>query len=179
MSGAVAYVMGPSGAGKDTLLSYARQRLAGSAVVFAHRYITRQPSPDENFVSLSEAEFAARAERGLFAWHWQAHETRYGIGVEIEAWRAKGCTVVVSGSRDHYAHALADDESVTPVLVTASPAIIGDRLRRRGRDSEAQIEERLSRAALFELAHARLRIVRNDGPVEDGGEALVAILRNL
>jgi ribose 1,5-bisphosphokinase len=36
------YVIGASGAGKDTLLRYARVRVGGSGgVVFAHRYITR------------------------------------------------------------------------------------------------------------------------------------------
>ena len=55
------YVMGPSGAGKDTLLRAARARLEGGDVFFAHRYITRDPVPgDENFIALSPAEFEAR-----------------------------------------------------------------------------------------------------------------------
>ena len=79
--------MGPSGAGKDSVLRYARERLAGSGVLFAHRYITRPPvAGDENFVSLDPAEFAARRARGLFAFDWEAHGCLYGIGLEIEAW---------------------------------------------------------------------------------------------
>jgi len=36
------YVMGPSAAGKDSVLAYVRQQLpAAAGVVFAHRYITR------------------------------------------------------------------------------------------------------------------------------------------
>ena len=49
MSGRLVYVMGPSGAGKDSLLSFARSALADEPVVFAHRYITRPAGQGENF----------------------------------------------------------------------------------------------------------------------------------
>jgi ribose 1,5-bisphosphokinase len=39
--GTLFYLIGPSGAGKDALLAYARDQLAGSSpVLFSHRYIT-------------------------------------------------------------------------------------------------------------------------------------------
>ena len=46
-TGQLIYVMGPSGAGKDSLLGYARERLAEQPLVFAHRYITRPALSDE------------------------------------------------------------------------------------------------------------------------------------
>ena len=51
--------MGPSGAGKDSILDRARVlTLPGTPVVFAHRYITRPAgSGGENHVALSAAEF--------------------------------------------------------------------------------------------------------------------------
>ena len=71
-------------------------------IAFAHRYITRPADAGgENHVALSRAEFALRRAHGLFAFHWQAHGNDYGIGREIQAWRAAGLTVVVSGSREH------------------------------------------------------------------------------
>ncbi|MBV8262011.1 MAG: phosphonate metabolism protein/1,5-bisphosphokinase (PRPP-forming) PhnN, partial [Paraburkholderia sp.] len=102
MKGGLIYVMGPSGAGKDTLLRYARGRLARESVVFAHRYITREDSGGgggENHIALTEAEFETRSQRGLFALQWRSHALRYGVGVEIDQWMALGCTVVVNGSR--------------------------------------------------------------------------------
>jgi ribose 1,5-bisphosphokinase len=42
MAGALVYVMGPSGAGKDSVLGRARAMLSTDLpIVFAHRYITR------------------------------------------------------------------------------------------------------------------------------------------
>ena len=81
----IAYVMGPSGAGKDTLLVLARRELAGSTILFAHRFVTRSADAGhENFIALSEQEFALRARLGLFAFDWQAHGLRYGVSREIE-----------------------------------------------------------------------------------------------
>jgi ribose 1,5-bisphosphokinase len=63
-------VVGPSGAGKDTVLAYARQHLAGyEHVVFPRRVITRPPGPGEDYESVTEAEFATRR----FALSWAAH----------------------------------------------------------------------------------------------------------
>lgn len=42
MVGALVYVMGPSGAGKDSVLNRARAMLSADLpILFAHRYITR------------------------------------------------------------------------------------------------------------------------------------------
>ena len=91
-NGPLFYVMGPSGAGKDSVLARARQLLApDTSVIFAHRYITRPAEASgENHVALSDLEFAMRRTHGLFAFHWQAHGNHYGIGREIHAWRKAG-----------------------------------------------------------------------------------------
>jgi ribose 1,5-bisphosphokinase len=119
------YVMGPSGAGKDSLLRFARTRVAGiHPIAFAHRYITRPPTPgDENHIALSEPEFDLRRSRGLFAMDWRAHGLRYGIGIEIDLWRKAGFVVVVSGSRAHFAVSLETSENVVPVLITATASM--------------------------------------------------------
>jgi len=169
--------MGPSGAGKDTLLSYARARLTGAPVLFAHRYITRAPSGDENFVSLDPREFAARLDAGLFAYHWEANGHRYGIGIEVERWRTDGRAVVVSGSRAHFAASLAERDDVTPVLVTAPPEILAARLAGRGREDEAAIAARLRRAAMDEIRHPRLLRVENAGTPAEAGDRLAALIR--
>ena len=177
MTGRLVYVLGPSGAGKDTLLNYARAQLAGSPVLFAHRYITRPPiAGDENFVSLSEREFEVRLP--LLAFHWRAHGHRYGVGMEVEHWRNLGHAVVVSGSRAHFSDFLAADPNVTPVLITATPALLAKRLAGRNREDKKNIAERLLRGATLDVTHPNLERVENSGNVEEAGERLVAIIRN-
>jgi ribose 1,5-bisphosphokinase len=178
MPAAIVYVMGPSGAGKDTLLRYARDRLADGPVAFAHRYITRPPiAGDENHIALSVPEFRARKARGLFAMDWEAHGLLYGIGCEIEAWRRAGVVVVVSGSRGHFEQALTTVSEVVPVLVTCAPTVLAQRLALRGRDSEAAIAERLRRNPAPALSHPALVTLDNSGAVEVAGDRLVALLR--
>jgi ribose 1,5-bisphosphokinase len=174
----IVYVMGPSGAGKDTLLRYARDRLDGQPVAFAHRYITRPPiAGDENHIALTLAEFHARRAQGLFVMDWEAHGLFYAIGREIEAWRQAGLVVVVSGSRAHFEQALAKSAAVMPVVVTCAPETLAKRLAQRGRESEAAIAERLKRNPAPALAHPALVTIDNSGAVEQAGEQFIALLR--
>ena len=173
--GKLVYVMGASGVGKDSLLSYARARLAGSGVLFAHRYITRQPvAGDETFIALTAEEFAARRELGLFAFAWAAHGYEYGIGREIEEWMRRGATVVVSGSRAHYRDGRVGD--CLPVLITASAEIAARRLAGRGREDAIERAERVARGAELAVIDG-VEIIDNSGPLAEAGEALVALLR--
>lgn len=141
------YVMGPSGAGKDTVLRLARSGLAaGERIAFAHRYVTRPPDPrHENYVSLSAAEFDTRQGAGLFAFEWAAHDLRYAIGVEVEVWRRVGFTVVISGSRAHFNSLRPHPADLIPVLITAPPHVLTQRLAKRGREDAAGQAERLQR----------------------------------
>jgi ribose 1,5-bisphosphokinase len=176
--GAVAYVMGPSGAGKDTLLTGARARLDPARFVFAHRYITRPPMPhDENFVALTSAEFAARSLAGLFAFAWRARDVDYGIGIEIEEWRARGLTVVASGSRADWTTGAPTRAGAVPILVTARADILAARLETRGRDPD--VAARLARAGAFDIDAPDLVRIDNSGTVEDGVDRLVAALIDL
>lgn len=171
--GALIYVMGPSGAGKDTLLAGARASLDPAAFAFAHRYITRPPMPeDENFVALSPTEFAARRAAGFFAFAWRARNVDYGIGAEIDAWRAMGLCVVVSGSRADWAGGAPERACAVPVLITAPAELLARRLADRGRDKD--VAARLARADAFAIDAPHLVRVENDGTVTEGVDALVA-----
>ncbi len=172
------YVMGPSGAGKDSVLARARALLpADTSVVFAHRYITRPPEASgENHVALSAAEFAMRRAHGLFAFHWQAHGNHYGIGREIHAWRKAGLTVVVSGSREHFQDVAGVDPDTYPVLITAPAELLRDRLAARGREDEAAAARRLERGDAYDVHDPRLITITNDGPLDDAAQTLVTAL---
>lgn len=172
------YVIGPSGAGKDSLLAYARPRVAGRPLAFAHRYITRPASAGgENHVALSEAEFAARALAGCFALTWSSHGLLYGIGCEVEDWLQRGLSVVVNGSREHLPQAASRFPAMIPILVSVHQDELRRRLEARGRETAEGIAERLRRASAFPVHHPALVQLDNSGPLEQAGEHLVHLLR--
>jgi ribose 1,5-bisphosphokinase len=180
MNDRLIYLMGPSGAGKDSLLGFARARLATEGVVLAHRYITRAESGGENHIALTDHEFEARERLGLFALHWRSHALRYGIGVEIDQWLGLGCTVVVNGSRAYMGEALKRYPQMTLVHVEAAHPVLAARLASRGRETPGQIAARLARQAPFEVpAGARLVRIDNSGRLEDAGEAFVEVVRRV
>ncbi len=219
------YVMGPSGAGKDTLIRFARETLAreslapetlapetlapetlaqetsaqetsaqetsaqetsaqetsaGGAFAFAHRYITRAPvAGDENVISLSDAEFDLRLTSGVFRFAWEAHGKRYAIGREIDLWRDAGLAVVVSGSRAHLTAAINEIGEVWPVLITASPEVIAERLAARGREPSSAIQSRLRRGREETVQHENLVTIDNSGSREEAGQIFVSWLKGL
>lgn len=176
--GRLVYVMGPSGAGKDTLLAYARDRVSGSRVIFAHRYITRAAGAGgENHVCLSHEEFGMRAERGLFVLQWSSHGLRYGIGIEIETWMDRGFTVVVNGSREYLAQAIARYPTLAAVHVDAQPDVLAARLASRGRETLDEVRARLARRVPLTVPpHTTLITIDNSGEIEDAGRALLEVL---
>jgi ribose 1,5-bisphosphokinase len=173
--------MGPSGAGKDSVMNRARTLLPSTApVFFAHRYITRPAdSGGENHVALSEAEFLLRREHGLFAFDWEAHGNHYAIGCEIEIWRKAGLTVVVSGSREHFLNAHGLDADTHPVLITAPAERLAERLATRGREDSGAAAKRLGRGAAYTVDDARLVTIMNDGALETAAEAFVSLIARL
>ena len=179
MSGRLIYVMGASGAGKDSLLGYARERIGAAAILFAHRYITRPADAGgENHIALTPDEFAWRQAKGLFALQWDSHGLQYGIGNEIQRWLELGAGVVVNGSRAHLPKALQRYPGLAVVVIEARPEVLARRLAARGRESAAAIEARLARQPAFELtAQVRHTRIDNSGTLEQGGEAFLAALR--
>ncbi len=181
MEGSLVYVMGPSGAGKDSVLARARALLPPDApMVFAHRYITRPADTGgENHVAVTRAEFAMRRAHGLFAYHWHAHGNDYAVGREIHDWRAGGLTVVVSGSRDHFLRTGGLDSQARPVLITAPAERLRQRLAGRGRESALEAAERLERADAYDIDDPRLVTIVNDTTIDEAASAFVRLLSRL
>jgi ribose 1,5-bisphosphokinase len=173
------YVMGPSGAGKDSVLGGVRAAAApGDRIAVAHRYITRPTERGgENYVSLSPGEFEARRAAGLFAYHWSAHGCDYGIGVEVHAWRRAGFAVVISGSRAHF-RALRE-RRIIPIVITAAPEILAQRLTARGRETPQDIEQRLVRRDQYAVDHPDLVTIDNSGPIENSVQGFLSAIRGL
>jgi ribose 1,5-bisphosphokinase len=181
MKGVLLYVIGPSGSGKDSLISYARVTLENdSDVVFAHRYITRpHDAGGENHVALSEAEFNSRLTRDLFFLHWRSHGMSYAIGCEVNMWLEKGLTVILNGSRAYLSQASQKYPELVPVLIEVSSDILRNRLHARGRESTADIQSRLLRAEQFKaIQHPKLLRFYNDAPLLETGPVFVALIKS-
>lgn len=173
--GRLVLVVGPSGAGKDTLIDRARTELAGDAsVLFPARLVTRPPSAAEANTEVDPATFRAIADAGGFALSWSAHGHHYGIPSAIDHALYEGRTVVCNVSRGIVEAARGRYDMVTVVEVTAPPEVLASRVAGRGRDSDGDVAVRISRAA--ELASAPDVTIVNDGPVEPAARRLLAVL---
>lgn len=177
-AGRLYYVMGPSGAGKDSVLGWLRDNGPSRGVLCAHRYITRPAQAGgENHVALSTSEFELRERRGLFVLTWQAHGLRYGLGKEIEYWLRQGVDVLVNGSRDAFPLARERFNDMVPVMITASRDAIARRLMARGRETPEQIEQRLARHDSYGVPENTLTIV-NESSLPEAGAALLNAIRD-
>jgi len=176
--GAVVLVVGPSGAGKDTLLRLVRGRLGGDdGFFFARRVVTRPADASEDHASLSGRDFEEGIARGAFALHWQAHGHRYGIPAEIDAAVRAGRTVVLNASRQAIPAARRRYVATVVIVVDAPVEVRAARLAARDRESPEEVRARLERVvAGFHRADADL-IVDNSGAPEGAAELIVCRLQ--
>ncbi len=131
--GVLVLVVGPSGAGKDTLISHARAVL-GAEFCFPKRIVTRAASAHEDHGSLSPEAFVAAEADGRFALSWRAHGLSYGLPASICGDVEAGHTVVCNVSRGAVAQARQTCEQVRTIYVDATPAIRAARIAARGRE---------------------------------------------
>jgi ribose 1,5-bisphosphokinase len=173
--GCLVLVVGPSGAGKDTLIDLARATLRGDpSVVFPRRVVTRAAAGEPHDTMDPDAfERAARA--GAFALTWDAHDLRYGIPADIDAHIRASRTVVCNVSRTIVAQARERYAEVRVVLVTAPPEVLAARLAARARGSDGDIARRLARAEAFVDLTADC-VITNVGAPEAGAAALTAAI---
>lgn len=180
MAGQLVLVVGPSGAGKDSVLNGARERFRGNRnVVFPRRFVTRlSQAAAEDHVSLTEMEFAIAVADDAFALWWRAHGNFYGIGRSIEGDLAAGAAVVVNCSREAIGEAMERFATVKVVEITAPVDILVSRIVSRGRESAEQAMERVSRRVADYPAGVEVTRVVNDGPLEHAVSRFCAILED-
>jgi ribose 1,5-bisphosphokinase len=165
-------IVGPSGAGKDTLILGALRARPDLRLV--RRVITRPAEAGgEDFEGVSTAEFAARKAAGDFALDWQAHGLCYGIPrAQVQG----AGDVIFNGSRAALAAAHRVFPGLAVILVTAPDAVLARRLADRGREDEADIRARLARAAFALPTGMAATTVLNDGTPAEGVQRLLAAL---
>ena len=177
--GLLVLVVGPSGAGKDTLIDAARAALADDAgVVFPRREIDRPADAGGEIHDPVDAEaFAIKEAAGGYALAWRAHGHCYGLDAGIRDLVADGRRVVVNVSRSAIGQAEADFPKVRVISVVVDPDALRQRLLARGRESAAEVDARLERAGAYEVRAGELIEVANDGPLDEAVAAFVAAIR--
>ncbi|PKP62718.1 MAG: phosphonate metabolism protein/1,5-bisphosphokinase (PRPP-forming) PhnN [Alphaproteobacteria bacterium HGW-Alphaproteobacteria-8] len=175
MKGHLVAVVGPSGAGKDTLLAGALA--ARPDLVLARRVITRPAEAGgEDFQGVSAAEFEQMRAARAFVLDWQAHGLSYGIPASILPDLAAGRTVLFNGSRAALVLAQQLFAGLIVVQVWAPPSALAARLAARGRESPTEVAQRLDRAGFEMPAGIKARLVRNDGTPSEGVARLLDAL---
>lgn len=166
-------IVGPSGAGKDTLIRGALAARPDLRLV--RRVITRPTGAGgEDFEGVTPDDFALRQARGEFALTWQAHGLSYGIP------RDQVCgpgPVIFNGSRAALPEAARVFPGLSVILVTAPDIVLAARLAARGREAAADVRARLSRAAVQMPAGLAFQTVINDATPEIGTARLLAALQ--
>ena len=176
--GRLVLVVGPSGAGKDTLIDGVRQGCAGdSTVAFPRRVITRPASAFEDHDTLNRDAFDRAITAGTFALWWEAHGNRYGIPLAIEDDIRAGRTVVCNVSRTIVDAARGRYANVAVVLITAPQRILEVRLASRQRGSDGNLRRRIARSTELGRSCRHDFVIRNVGPRAVGIRRLLNLIR--
>lgn len=176
--GRLVLVVGPSGAGKDTLIDGARDVCSDDpTVVFPRRVVTRPPSAAEDNDAMTPEDFNQAVADGAFALWWEAHGNRYGIPASIDDAIRNGRTVVcnvsrtiIGAARQRYAH-------VAVVLITAPQTVLETRLATRSRASDGSLSDRIRRSADLQGCDADF-VMQNTGRPAVGIRRLMNAIRD-
>jgi ribose 1,5-bisphosphokinase len=176
--GRLVLVVGPSGAGKDTLIAGVRADCAHDpSIVFPRRLSTRAATAAEDHDTMSEQMFREATAEGDFALWWDAHGLSYGIPVVINDDIRSGRTVVCNVSRTIVGEARRRYASVSVVLVTAPPDVLAVRLAARGRPSDGDLARRMTRSTPQQEVDADV-VIRNVGRPAVGIRRLRDVVRD-
>jgi len=175
--GRLVLVVGPSGAGKDTLLGVARAACVDDrTVVFPRRVITREASASEDNDEVSIGTFQEALARGEYAMHWEAHGHCYALSRAMEDEIRSGRTVVANVSRTVIGAARRAYADVVVILITAPPNVLAERIAMRARSSDGMAENRLRRTVEDASAVPDVTIV-NTGSAEYHARQLVRVIK--
>jgi len=176
--GRMVLVVGPSGAGKDTLMAALKDRVSGRGdVTFARRAITRRADAGtEDHDTLSREDFDRRCAEGDVALAWEAHGLGYVLPRSCDAAIRSGGTVIANGSRKVLKSAADKYENAVVLLITAPVEILAERLAARGRESRDDILRRLQRADLEPDDVPNLIRIENTGSIDEAVAAMLVAL---
>lgn len=174
-------VVGPSGAGKDTLIAAAAQHFSGRPdIVFARRIITRDAAAGgEDHDGVSHDDFDSLDADGRFAVSWNAHGLRYGIAADTLSHVQAGRMVIANGSRSALPCFKAVYGRILVLNVTARLEVLAERLEARGRETRSEILARLERAPLAVTGQYEVVTIDNSGSVDTAAKAMIRALSDV
>jgi len=146
------------------------------------RVITRSAEAvGEAALGVSAQQFAELEAQGAFALSWHANGLSYGIPREIDDWLEAGLDVLVNGSRGHLQATRERYPNMRVLLLGVDQAVLRQRLLARGRESVAEIDQRLARNARFSQSllaghDPAVRLLDNSGALEHTVERLLACI---
>lgn len=144
--GRLIYLMGASGAGKDSVIDASRPGLGERQITVVRRVITRSAEASgEHALGVSREVFERMIQEGAFALHWDANGLLYGIPATIHKALADGQWVLVNGSRSYLPEALGKYPNLLPIMITVTSGVLRSRLMARGRETLVEVDARLAR----------------------------------
>lgn len=168
-------VVGPSGVGKDSVMQGIADVMPNMHLV--RRVITRAPDlGGEDYDAVSVSQFQDMAENGAFAVYWGAHGLFYGIPQTVRYQVTKGTDCLVNFSRKALQAGADAFPSFKVLNITAPPDTLARRLAARGRESEAEIINRLAEAHKPLPEGLDVVTLSNDGPLDQTIARAVALL---
>lgn len=169
-------VVGPSGVGKDSIITGVAQALPDVRRI--KRTITRQPGlGGEDYHSISESEFNASVNNNVFCLHWEAHGLSYGIPSAVLDDVRDGHRYIGNLSRGSLEKANAIFPCLVVAHIVARPETLAQRLKNRGRESEHEIAARLSRFSLPVADSLNVHVINNDGDLQQAIDTVVSIVQ--
>jgi ribose 1,5-bisphosphokinase len=176
-NGVFVAIVGPSGAGKDSILRAAAQKLANHHdIIFVRRVVTRSSDQNEDHDTTDPESFAAMELSGAFALSWSANGLQYGLPVDLLDALADNRIVVANLSRDSVAAVRQRFANVMVVHVTAAIDLLRERLAQRGREDSDDRDLRIARSLMRDQnVQADIRI-ENNGALEEAVESFSKLL---
>lgn len=176
-TGVIIFVVGPSGAGKDTLMAGAAETLRQDPnVSFVRRLITREAMAElEDHGTITEAQYEEMVQRGDYALHWRAHGLGYIVPKSIEDELRAGKTLICNTSRKQLpiAH---QKYPIHVINITAPLELRAERLTGRGRETKEEITQRLNRKVDDIDPNLPQTKISNDQSLETGVQQLLAAI---
>jgi len=167
--GTLYLVVGPSGAGKDSLIDGAKAALEDAGHhVFPRRYITRPAEAGgEEHIPVSNEMFETLLEGKEMVLSWETHGLRYGVPQAICEHLAEGRSIILNVSRTVVDQACKILAPVKVLYITVPDDVLAKRLRQRARESEADIQKRIARARAHLITGEHVHMIDNSGLLED------------
>lgn len=177
-SGRLFFFVGPSGAGKDTLLNWVQTRIPERAkLIFAQRTITRPQQPGDTHEAVDHGAFWRLAAAGQFAMMWEVNGLCYGVRRGIEADLRAGHDVVINGSREYVPQLQQLFPQAQVIWLEADAALLRERITARGRETGPALLRRIDRATQFVPPdNQRVITIDNSGQLELAGKRILDLL---